>query len=340
MTENTDIGAPDRKKDHIELAFRSRIKNDEIDPRFYYEPLLSAHPDEKTDISLFFLGKNFKAPIWVSSMTGGTALASIINKNLARACGEFGLGMGLGSCRQLLYNDEFLADFQVRNLMGDQPLYANLGVAQLEILIRDHQTGRITELLKKLEADGLIIHVNPMQEWLQPEGDRFSASPIDTIKKILDILKCPVIVKEVGQGMGPQSLRELFRLPLTALDFGAGGGTNFALLEILRSSAKIADNYSGFAKIGHSAEEMTDFVNQIVADTPNEVNCREVIISGGVSDFLDGYYLTQKINLPSIYGQASGFLKHAQESYEALHEYVLQQINGFKMAKSMLTIKQ
>lgn len=340
MKENTDTGASGRKKDHIEMALRSRVKNGDIDPRFYYEPLLSAHPDENTDISIFFLGKQFKAPIWVSSMTGGTALASIINKNLARACSEFGLGMGLGSCRQLLYSDEFLADFQVRQFIGDQPLYANLGIAQLEILIREHQTSKIIELLKKLEADGLIIHVNPLQEWLQPEGDRFAVSPIETIKRLLDLLKGPVIVKEVGQGMGPQSLLELFRLPVSAIDFGAGGGTNFALLEILRSSDKVAENYSGFAKVGHSAEQMTEFVNQIVADIPNEIICKEIIISGGVSDFLDGYYLTQKINLPSVYGQASGFLKHAQESYEDLSEYVKRQIDGFKMAKRMLTIKQ
>ncbi len=339
MKENTDTEASDRKKDHIELAFKSRVKNEEIDPRFYYEPLMNAHPDKNTDISVFFLGKTFKAPIWVSSMTGGTTLASIINKNLARGCCEFGLGMGLGSCRQLLYNDEFLDDFQVRKYLGGQPLYANLGVAQLEILLQEQKTDKIVELLKKLEADGLIIHVNPLQEWLQPEGDRFVSSPLETIKRILDLVDCPVIVKEVGQGMGPQSLLELFKLPLAAIDFGAGGGTNFALLEILRSSEKVADNYSGFANIGHSAEEMTDFVNQILAGNSNELLCKEVIISGGVRDFLDGYYLTQKLKLPSIYGHASGFLKHAQNSYEDLSEYINLQIEGFKLSKTMLKVK-
>ncbi|MBK8055541.1 MAG: type 2 isopentenyl-diphosphate Delta-isomerase [Saprospiraceae bacterium] len=339
MAENTDTGAKERKRDHIELAFRSRVNSSDIDSRFYYEPLLGPHPDENTDISLTFLGKKFNAPIWVSSMTGGTAIAGIINKNLAKACGEFGLGMGLGSCRQLLYENEHIKDFAVRKYIGDQPLYANLGIAQLEVLIQEKQVYKVTELLKKLETDGLIVHVNPMQEWLQPEGDRYKKQPIETILKLIDMLDCPIVVKEVGQGMGPESLRLLLDLPLAAIDFGAAGGTNFAMLEILRSSEKMSGHYSGLANIGHSALQMTEYVNQIVKDQFAHLKCKEVIISGGISDFLDGYYLTNKLQLPSIYGQASGFLKHAQGNYEALSEYVHMQIEGFKLAKSMLKVR-
>jgi isopentenyl-diphosphate delta-isomerase len=118
--------------------------------------------------------------------------------------------------------------------MGDQPLYINLGIAQIEQLLNNNDSVRIKELINKLDADGLIIHVNPMQEWLQPEGDRFRQSPIDTIKRVIDIADFKIIVKEVGQGMGPASLKSLLALPLEAIDFAANGGTNFALLEILR----------------------------------------------------------------------------------------------------------
>ena len=121
----------DRKKDHIELAFESVVANQ--DSRFYYEPLFSGHPQGELE-PVHFAGKQMKAPLWVSSMTGGTKEAGIINKNLARACGQFGLGMGLGSCRIILKDDEYLPDFQLRKEMGDYPLYANLGVAQLEEL--------------------------------------------------------------------------------------------------------------------------------------------------------------------------------------------------------------
>ena len=114
----------------------------ELDDRFYYEPLLSAHPSETNPVG--FLGKKLRAPIWVSSMTGGTELARKINTNLARACREFGMGMGLGSCRSLLDRDEYLGDFNVRELIGDElPFYANLGIAQVEQLIKGGATEKV-----------------------------------------------------------------------------------------------------------------------------------------------------------------------------------------------------
>ena len=93
-----------RKKDHIDLAFQSRTMSGELDRRFNYEPLMARHPSKDLPV-LPMLGKQMRAPIWVSSMTGGTELAGKINRNLARVCHEFGLGMGLGSCRPLLESD-------------------------------------------------------------------------------------------------------------------------------------------------------------------------------------------------------------------------------------------
>lgn len=337
--KQSDPNASERKKDHIDLAFRSKVSHGEIDSRFYYEPIMAAHPSNHAQLGLTFLGKSFKAPIWVSSMTGGTALARVINKNLAIACGEFGLGMGLGSCRQLLYSDEFLEDFNIRKYMGDQPLYVNLGIAQIEQLLDEGQTNKINELIKKLDADGLIIHVNPMQEWLQPEGDRFIYPPVETIKRMIDKADYKIIVKEVGQGMGPASIKALLSLPIEALDFAANGGTNFALLEILRSSEIKKDNYHKLANVGHSAEEMISFANQIFQASPSTVLCKQMIVSGGVSDFLDGYYHIQKSALPAIYGQASSFLKYAMDSYEILQNYVELQIEGLSLAKAYLTAK-
>lgn len=237
--QNADPTAASRKKDHIELAFRSRVEQAQMDKRFYYEPLLSAHPNPADRQPFPFLGKMLHTPIWVGSMTGGTEWANTINHNLARACREFGMGMGLGSCRSLLFSDETFEDFNVRQLMGDElPLYANLGVAQVEQLIESQELWRISALLDKLQADGLIIHVNPMQEWLQPEGDRFKKTSLETIATFLEKVEFPIIVKEVGQGMGYQSLKALFQLPLAAVDFAASGGTNFARLELLRRDRK------------------------------------------------------------------------------------------------------
>jgi len=337
-TPDQDPNAPDRKKDHIALAFQSKVEHQALDNRFFYEPALLGHPENFDALSLSFLDKPFSMPVWVSSMTGGTAKASIINKNLAKACGEFGLGMGLGSCRQLLYSDEYLHDFAVRKHIGDQPLYANLGIAQIEKLLEQKEEKRIAELLNKLEADGLIIHINPLQEWLQPEGDRYYQSPVTTIKKLLDAIPSKVIVKEVGQGMGPESLLALMQLPVEAIDFAAGGGTNFAMLEILRSTELTREVMSPLAHIGHSATSMVDMVNNLLETHNASIQCRQVIISGGVRDFLDGYYLIKKINLPAVYGQASGFLKYATGDYTILQEYVSAIRSGLAAANTFLRI--
>lgn len=335
-----DPTAASRKRDHIELAFQSQVEASALDSRFFYEPMLAAHPAGGSWPAFSFLGKTLRVPMWVSSMTGGTQLAHTINHNLARACSEFGMGMGLGSCRSLLYSDDTLSDFDVRDLIGDDlPLYANLGVAQIEQLHDRNDLHRIPELVAKLRADGLIIHVNPMQEWLQPEGDILRYSPLDSIKRVLEFARFPVIVKEVGQGFGPASMRELLQLPLAAIDFAASGGTNFAMLELLRSDPAKLEAYQYLAKIGHSAEEMAAFTNSLAEELGTRLLCKQVIISGGVRHFLDGYYLIEKINLPAVYGQASGFLKHARGSYEGLRGFVESQVRGLEVARTYLRVR-
>jgi isopentenyl-diphosphate delta-isomerase len=247
--------------------------------------------------------------------------------------------MGLGSCRPILDNDEHLADFDVREIIGDDlPFYANLGIAQLEPLVLNGDISPVTRLIERLRADGLIIHVNPLQEWLQPEGDLFSQPPIDTIRSYLEMSGYPVIVKEVGQGMGPESLRALLELPLEAIELAAFGGTNFAKVELMRSDEFKQQYYGPVSRIGHDAYEMVSMINDIV-DGKNQVNCKQIIISGGISSFLDGYYLVSRCKLPAIYGQASGFLKYATQSYEDLKKFVEYQVEGIKLATAYFVIK-
>lgn len=329
----------DRKKDHIDLAFRSRISASELDRRFYYEPMMSGHPVKEMPL-LEILGKRMHAPIWVSSMTGGTEKAGTINRNLARACREFGLGMGLGSCRPLLASDTHFSDFDMRDIIGEEaPFYANLGIFQVEEMVLQDDISPIEDLVKRLRADGLVIHVNPMQEWLQPEGDRLSQPPLDTIQSFLEMTSVPVIVKEVGQGMGPGSLKALLELPLESIEFGAFGGTNFARVELLRSVESLQQYYEPISKIGHDAYEMTDMVNEILAGG-HPVRCKSIIVSGGIRSFLDGYDLINKINLPAVYGQASEFLRFAGKSYDDLKDFVTHQIEGLKVASAYFRIKE
>jgi len=327
-----------RKKDHIDLAFKSQTGISELDSRFHYEPLLQAHPLKGLK-PITILGKEQRVPLWVSSMTGGTKLAGTINRNLATACNEFGMGMGLGSCRIIMDDDRYFEDFNMRKIIGDHlPLWANLGIAQVEELVAKNQVSKASRLVERLQADGLIIHVNPMQEWFQPEGDILSSAPLDTIRHLLDQADFPVIVKEVGQGMGPESLRELLRLPLQAIEFGAFGGSNFARVELLRDERSSQSLFEPLSMIGEDAGSMVDYINEIVAE--EEPLCKELIISGGVKNFLDGFYLIHKSTLSSVYGMASTFLKYAREDYSQLRDYVNSQVKGLEMAEAYLSIRE
>lgn len=336
-----DPTAVTRKRDHIQLAFESQIQSGQLDTRFYYEPLLAAHPKRGSLASQTFLNKKLRTPMWVSSMTGGTEWAHTINHNLARACKDFGMGMGLGSCRSLLFGNEHLKDFSVRHLMGDDlPLYANLGIAQVEQLVHNKQLYLVKDLLEKLQADGLIIHINPFQEWLQPEGDLIEHPPIETIRTFLEKMDgVSVIVKEVGQGFGYESLKALFQLPLAAVDFAANGGTNFSKIELLRDTPVKQEIYGKLAYIGHNAAEMVAMSNQIQAELGDKMYCQEVIVSGGIKNFLDGYYLINKLQLPAVYGMASTFLKHARGDYQDLFTFVDAQVQGLELANVFLTVR-
>lgn len=332
-----DTNSFNRKLDHIQLAYEARTAANDI--RFYYEPVLNAHPGSGSNLDKTFLGKNIRYPVWVSSMTGGTARARTINTNLARVCGEFGLGMGLGSCRSLLESSDNFEDFNVRHLIGDYPLYANLGIAQVEQLLSKKAFEKAEKMVENLQADGLIIHVNPFQEWLQPEGDIIERPPLEVIKEVTEISGLNLIVKEVGQGFGPESLKALLELPVQAIETSAFGGTNFSLLEILRTQDNVpSESIRELVNIGHTNEEMLSYINELVNDNPG-FRSKELILSGGVSGFLDGYYYLSRSPLNAVYGQASGFLKHAQGEYKELRSYVENEIKGLQLATNYLKIR-
>lgn len=323
-----------RKQDHLTMAQAAQTSVATQDNRFFYEPLLSAHPRGVIP-RITFAEHTFGFPLWISSMTGGTQKSRIINRNMAQACEEFELGMGLGSCRPLLDGRQDIADFDVRDLMPHRPLYANMGVAQVEELARTGKLSSIHQLVKDLRANGLMIHVNPLQEWYQPGGDNFSVSPIETITEFLACADYPVIVKEVGHGMGPASLKALMQLPLMAIEFAAFGGTNFSVLEARRSGV---NHPQGLSHVGHSAEEMVRFV-QTILNTEKNIKCRQFIISGGVKDVLQGHALTSQLPGQSLFGMAASVLAHAQGEYEELRMWLKTQINEYAMARAYLQAK-
>lgn len=325
-----------RKKDHLELALLSQTNLNTKDNRFIYEPLFHAHPSGVVE-TIEFMGKKMRLPMWISSMTGGTEYAGHINRNLARACKEFGMGMGLGSCRVILDDDTYFKQFDVRQFIGnEQPLYANLGISQVEKALRNRNISVILRMVEKLKADGLFIHVNPIQEWLQPEGDIIERPPIETIQEFIEKSNIPVAIKEVGQGFGYESLKALLELPIEAVEFAAFGGTNFAKIELERSEPVRKKMLEPLSFIGNDVYQMLDWANEIYDN--GKVKCKYLILSGGVKSYLDGYYLVSKSKIPAVFGMASPFLQHARVGYDMLQEYVTYQADGYRVAKNYLRL--
>jgi isopentenyl-diphosphate Delta-isomerase len=331
MVNPTDMSL--RKEDHLNLAARSQTNSDSRDQRFYYEPLLASHPDFSKLAALNFGPWDFHFPLWISSMTGGAEHASMINSRLATICEEFSLGMGLGSLRPLLEHRQARQDFAVKHLMPSRPLFGNLGVAQLEELLSQKKINLLHDVLGELKLDGLIIHVNPLQEWFQPQGDRYQRAAIETIEEFLGLVSYPVIVKEVGHGMGAESLKRLMGLNLLAIEFGAFGGTNFSLLENKRETQAFKEP---FIFVGHSVDEMIGFVKSNQSQIKSKV--RHFILSGGVKDSLTGFYYTQQLP-SSLMGMAHSVLASARESEEKLREYISGQRELYAMAKSFLRVR-
>lgn len=330
----------DRKKDHINLAIKS-VPEYQFDLNdTHYEPLFSSHiePLKSTE----FLGESFDLPLWISSMTGGTALAEKINENLALACAEFGLGMGLGSCRPLLESNERLADFDIRGFMPARPLYTNFGIAQLEELIDENNLSKIDKITEKLSANGIIIHVNPLQEWAQPEGDQYKRPAIETIETVLNTSKYPIIVKEVGQGFGPKSLETLVKLPLAAIELAGFGGTNFTILEQARHPESESGKYGikeTMAHVGHTPEQMIYWLNNIAEKCDLEqIKCKNIIISGGVKDPLLGMSLMKSLDseFNCVFGMASQVLKYSMGEYSELRDYLLEVKNIISTADKFI----
>lgn len=326
-----------RKQHHLDLTNAAQVLHS--DPRFYYEPLLASNTltDPK---EIAFAGKTMKFPLWISSMTGGTAKAGPINKILAKAAAKFGLGMGLGSCRIILEDDQYFEDFNLRPILGPNvPLFSNIGIAQLEQLIESNKLHLLNDLVRKLDADGIFLHINPLQECMQPEGDIYHMNPLEALDVLIANFDYKIIVKEVGQGMGPESLRALLDRPIYGIDFAAHGGTNFAKMEMLRSTAAHQEAFEAIANVGHSADEMIGYLNEILKENNPQHHEKHIIISGGVKNFMDGFYYTQKCKAPAIYGMASVLLNKANEGEAALNAYLEDQIKGFQIAQQFLKVK-
>jgi isopentenyl-diphosphate delta-isomerase type 2 len=178
-------------------------------------------------------------------MTGGSAGGFKANKELARAAEMLGIPVGVGSLRVLVENPSLFAQFNIKPLAPSVPLLANLGAVQM----RDMDRPAVYEILKRLEAQALVIHINPGQELFQPEGDRDFRGLKEAIANVCEECPLPVIVKETGFGIAPHLVRELLASGAAYVDLAGSGGTNWILVEAYRQPEEM-DAAAQFADWG------------------------------------------------------------------------------------------
>jgi len=307
MKKVTKIG--DRKSDHIRINLeenvRSGLRTGLEQYRFIHQALPEVNLSD-IDLSQTLFGRQVKAPILISSMTGGTEAARQINQVLAEATHITGVAMGVGSQRVALEHPEAVESFQVRKFAPNSLLFANLGAVQLNYGYGIDECQRAVDMI---EADALILHLNALQEAVQPEGDTLFAGLLQKIEKVCKTLPVPVIAKEVGWGFSAEAAGMLASAGVKAIDIAGAGGTSWSQVEMHRakneSQARLA---AAFLDWGIPT---ADSILQVRQAAPELI----IFASGGLRSGVD---IAKCIALGArLGGMASPFLRAAVESLEA-----------------------
>ncbi len=222
-----------RKADHLRIVAEEEVAHSSatlLDGVRLFHQALPEIDLESVDTTASFFGRRLRAPLLITSMSGGTEMAGTLNRDLATVAAKHGIAFGVGSQRIILDQPEALADFAVRRQIPDSVLLGNIGGAQLV----QHDTEAIAGLKEQIEADALCVHLNAAQELVQPEGDCHFAGIADALEKLSGRLPGQVLVKETGAGMSPETLGLLDRIGITCIDVAGAGGTSWTKVEMHR----------------------------------------------------------------------------------------------------------
>jgi isopentenyl-diphosphate Delta-isomerase len=234
-----------RKADHIEVAASGEAdflrRSTLLEQVHLVHQALPEMSLAEVDLGTELLGKRLAAPIVISGMTGGTDQARQINRDLARAAERAGVAFGVGSQRAMAEHAELEHTFQVRDVAPDVVLIGNLGVVQA----RAYGAARVADLVARLGADAMAIHLNPAMELIQDGGDRDFRGGLDTIAELVKTLPVPVVVKETGCGLSPQVAEALAGVGVRVVDVSGAGGTSWVAVEARRAAEDSASQRLG-----------------------------------------------------------------------------------------------
>lgn len=304
-----------RKADHLRICLQDNVQFQQVTSGFEcYRFTHDCLPEiNRSDINLqtTFLGKNLGAPLLISSMTGGTELAQLVNTRLATVAQRYRLAMGVGSQRIAIEQPHLASTFAVRSFAPDILLLANLGAVQL-----NYGCGfdDCLHLVNSLEADALILHLNPLQECVQSRGDTNFRGLLSKIAQLCQKLPVPVVVKEVGNGISAPMAQKLIDAGVAAIDVAGAGGTSWAKVESQRAQDhKQRRLGQTFADWGLPTAECLNSIRAIAPTIP-------LIASGGLRNGLD---IAKAIALGAdLAGLARPFLEAAIKSEAAVDELV------------------
>lgn len=309
----------DRKAEHIELALDRgmQVRGNPFD-RYRFEHLALPEIDlADIDVSTTFLGRELRAPLLISCMTGGTSEATRINRHLAEGAEEARVAVGVGSQRKALEDPSVAATFAVRPYAPSVPVLGNLGAVQLNYGVGIDECRRAVDMI---EADALAIHLNPLQEAIQPEGQTRFSGLLDRMSAIAAELEVPVIAKEIGSGISGALGRRLADAGIRILDTAGVGGTSWARIESRRSDDPGIGEL--FAEWGIPTPESIVALAGIEGVT--------VIGSGGVRSGLDA---AKALALGAdLVGLAQPFLVAAVDSSEAVAAAIGRVVQELKIA--------
>ena len=322
--KNSLSATQNRKKEHLELCLESEAVaypyGAGLDNYTFLHNALPAVDIEHIDLRTTFLGRSLEAPLLISSMTGGFELARKVNRNLAGAAQQLGLAMGVGSQRVALEEPRVAESFQVRDVAPDVLLLGNLGAVQLNY---GYGIEQCRQAVRMIQADGLILHLNVLQEAVQPEGNRNFKGLTEKIAEVCAQLEVPVLAKEVGSGISADVALRLKGAGVRAIDVAGLGGTSWYAVEAMRAAKRGKPTNATFASWGIPTEEALVMVREAV---PNV----ELVASGGIRSGLD---VAKTVALgATIAGIGQPLLVPALESVEKVVEFLAGIIHEIKVA--------